>query len=280
LTAVVLVPAAALGTLLAARRPRNPLGWILLAIFFMAIAPADQYAALDYRMHHGMLPLGGLAVTVGAAWPSAQRAGDWRRGQLAHLAGRAGTQIPACDWRTPPAAQMALQRCRRPRYIGVCRCPGLRQYLRPGEPGEHLLTPIGFLAFAACFAVAVLRYRLYEIERIISRMISYAIITAMLAGVFAGFVLLATAVFPFKTPVAVAAATLAAAALFSPLRRRVQHAVDHRFNRARYNADQAVAAFAARLKDAVDPDSVRDLVGVVNRALEPVHVSVWLSHLD
>jgi hypothetical protein len=69
LTAVVLVPEAALGTLLAARRPRNPLGWILLAIVFVSIAPADQYAALDYRMHHGMLPLGGLAVTVGAAWP-------------------------------------------------------------------------------------------------------------------------------------------------------------------------------------------------------------------
>ena len=69
LTAVVLVPAAALGTLLAARRPRNALGWILLAIFFMSVAPADQYAALDYRMHHGMLPLGGLAVTVGATWP-------------------------------------------------------------------------------------------------------------------------------------------------------------------------------------------------------------------
>ncbi len=69
------------------------------------------------------------------------------------------------------------------------------------------------------------------------------------------------------------------AALFSPLRRRVQHAVDRRFNRARYNADQAVAAFAARLKDAVDPDSVHDdLVGVVNCALEPVHVSVWISH--
>jgi hypothetical protein len=103
----------------------------------------------------------------------------------------------------------------------------------------------------------------------------------MLAGVFAGLVLLATVVFPFKTPVAVAGAPQGAPALFSLLRRRVQHAVDRRFNRARYNADQAVAAFAARLKDVVDPDSVRDdLVGVVNGALEPVHVSVWISHLD
>jgi len=91
-------------------------------------------------------------------------------------------------------------------------------------------------------------------------------------------VLLATRVLSFHTPVAVAAATLAAAALFNPLRRRVQQAVDRRFNRARYDADQAVAAFAGRLKDAVDLDSVRDdLAGVVQHALEPAHVSVWVS---
>ena len=78
---------------------------------------------------------------------------------------------------------------------------------------------------------------------------------------------------------AVAAATLAAAALFNPLRRRVQQAVDRRFNRARYDADRTVAAFAARLKDAVDLDSVRDdLAGAVHQALEPAHISVWISH--
>ena len=145
---------------------------------------------------------------------------------------------------------------------------------------SNLITPLGFLAFAACFAVAVLRYRLYEIDRIISRVISYAIITAVLAGVFAGLVLLATVVFPFKTPVAVAAATLAAAALFSPLRRRVQRCGGPPVQPGTVQRRQAVAAFAARLKDAVDPDSVRDdLAGVVNRALEPVHVSVWISYL-
>jgi len=75
----------------------------------------------------------------------------------------------------------------------------------------------------------------------------------------------------------VAAATLAAAALFSPVRRRVQRAVDRRFNRARYDADQTVAAFAGRLKDGVDLDAVReDLAGVVQAALEPTHVSVWI----
>ena len=82
--------------------------------------------------------------------------------------------------------------------------------------------------------MAVLKYHLYAIDRIVSRVISYAVITAVLAGVFAGLVVLATEVLPFTTPVAVAAATLATAALFNPLRRRTQHTVDRRFNRARY----------------------------------------------
>ena len=129
----------------------------------------------------------------------------------------------------------------------------------------------------AC-AMAVLKYRLYEIDRIISRTLAYTIVTGLLLGVYAGLVLLATQVFRFHTSVAVAAATLAAAALFTPLRSRVQRRVDRRFNRARYDADQIVAAFAARLKDAVDLDSVRhDLTGIVSRALEPAHVSVWID---
>jgi hypothetical protein len=140
---------------------------------------------------------------------------------------------------------------------------------------------LGTAAFPVCIGVAVLKYQLYEIDRIISRVISYTVVTVLLAGVFAGIVVLATTVLPFKTPVAVAASTLAAAALFNPLRRRVQRVVDRRFNRARYDADQTVAAFAARLQDAVDLDSVRDdLAGVVHQALEPAHVSVWISQRD
>jgi hypothetical protein len=139
----------------------------------------------------------------------------------------------------------------------------------------------GVLAIAALpvsIGVAILKYRLYDIDRIISRTLAYAIVTGLLIGVYAGLVLLATQVLSFHTPVAVAASTLAAVALFSPLRRRVQRVVDRRFNRARYDADQTIAAFAARLKDNVDLAAVRDdLAGVVSDALEPVHVPVWVS---
>jgi hypothetical protein len=129
--------------------------------------------------------------------------------------------------------------------------------------------------------IAVLRYRLYDIDRVISRTVAYAIVTGLLAGIYAGLVLLATQVFRLHTPVAVAAATLAAAALFSSVRRRVQRAVDRRFNRARYDADQTVAVFAARTKDAVDLDAVRDdLASAVHQALEPAHVSLWVSKRD
>jgi len=137
----------------------------------------------------------------------------------------------------------------------------------------------GLAALPVGIGVGILRYRLYDIDRIISRTLAYTLVTGLLIGVYAGLVLLATRVLSVHTPVAVAAATLAAAALFTPLRRRVQQAVDRRFNRARYDADQTVAAFAARLKDAVDLDSIRDdLVGTVHQALEPAHVSVWVSH--
>jgi hypothetical protein len=145
----------------------------------------------------------------------------------------------------------------------------------------NVLQSLAFLCLWTAIATAVLKYRLYEIDRIISRTLAYAIVTGLLVGVYAGLVLLTTQVFRVHTPVAVAASTLAAAALFSPLRRRVQTVVDRRFNRARYDADNTVTAFAARLNDAVDLDAVQDdLAGVVHQALEPAHVSVWISHRD
>jgi hypothetical protein len=169
--------------------------------------------------------------------------------------------------------------------IAVCGACGAVTLLLANSSGItqviNDIAVVGIAALPASMAIAILRYRLYEIDRIISRTLAYTIVTGLLIGIYAGLVLLATRVLSFHSTVAVAAATLAAAALFSTLRRRVQQVVDRRFNRARYDADQTVTAFAARLKDAVDLDSVRDdLTGVVNRALEPAHLSVWISRRD
>jgi hypothetical protein len=148
----------------------------------------------------------------------------------------------------------------------------------PAAQAALIISRLAIVAFPVSIGVAILKYRLYEIDRLISRTLAYAIVTGLLVGVYAGLVLLATQVFRFHSSVAVAAATLAAAALFTLVRRRVQRAVDRRFNRARYDAGLTVAAFASSLKDAVDLDSVQEgLADVVSRALEPAHVSVWIS---
>jgi hypothetical protein len=138
------------------------------------------------------------------------------------------------------------------------------------------VTPVAGIPVAC--VVAVLKYRLYDLGRIVSRTVTYAIVTGLLVGVYAGLVLLATGVIGLKSPVAVAGATLAAAALFGPLRSRVQKRVDHRFNRARYDAERMLAAFAARLTEELDADAVtEDLARSVHTALQPAHVSIWLS---
>ncbi|HEY1000118.1 MAG TPA: hypothetical protein VGD83_10800, partial [Streptosporangiaceae bacterium] len=146
------------------------------------------------------------------------------------------------------------------------------------QGAASVISDLGFATLPVCVGIAILRYRLYDIDRIISRAVAYAIVTGVLVGVCAGLVLLTTRGLSFRTPVAVAASTLAAAALFSPLQQRVQRIVDRRFNRARYDADQIAAAFAARLMDTVDLPSVRgDLAAIVDQALEPAHLFVWIN---
>jgi hypothetical protein len=147
-----------------------------------------------------------------------------------------------------------------------------------GGIGQAVSSILGFglVAIPLAIGVGILKYRLYDIDRIISRTLAYAIVTGLLAGVYAGLVLLAAQVLPRSSSAGVVVATLIAAALFSPLRRRVQRVVDRRFNRARYDADQTVAAYAASLKDTVDLESVReDLTRVIQQALEPSHLSLW-----
>jgi hypothetical protein len=138
---------------------------------------------------------------------------------------------------------------------------------------------VGVIALPLSFGVGIMKYRLYEVDRLISRTISYLIITGLLAGVFIGIVVFATRVLPFSSPVGVAASTLAAAALFNPLRLRVQRLVDRRFNRGRYDAEATVAAFGARLRDSIDVESVlAELSSVAARSLEPATVTVWVRN--
>ena len=149
-----------------------------------------------------------------------------------------------------------------------------------GSPVEHAMNIAGTFGLAAlplCIGIAILRYRLFEIDRLISRTLSYAIVTGLLVGVYVGLIALTTRALPLSSPIGVAASTLAAAALFSPLRRWVQRVVDRRFNRAHYDAEATVAAFSSGLRDAVDLDRVQgDLVAIVTLSMQPSHVSVWL----
>ena len=353
-------PFAVVGFVVAWRKPGNPLGWIILATgLFLALSEdASYYMVADYRLRHGGLPLGWLALLTQPAWapgivlfglaillfpdgrPPSPRvwpmvwvyavvAVGWIAAALAITAGAiighhiqvdsSGNLLLLDDSVQSPSWWVVLSNV----FLGlavVCwlvslAAQGLSYRRSAGERRQQLkwlmagsavafigVVPVlaysgstssytastsvevavavaGFAAVPVSIGVAVLKHGLFDIDRIISRTLAYAIVTGLLAGVYAGLVLLATRVLSFHTPVVVvAASTLAAAALFNPLRRRVQLAVDRRFNRARYDGDQAAAAFAARLKDAVDLDSVcDDLTGVVITALEPVHVSVWIS---
>ncbi len=129
-------------------------------------------------------------------------------------------------------------------------------------------------------AIAVMRYRLYEIDRIVSRTISYAAVTASLVAIYVGLVLILQG--PLSTitggeTIAVAVSTLVAAALFQPLRVWIQDIVDRRFNRARYDGERTAAAFAVVLRDDIDPSVVQaELVSTVLTALRPHHLGVWL----
>lgn len=127
-------------------------------------------------------------------------------------------------------------------------------------------------------AVSVLRYRLYDIDRIVSRTVSYLLVTGMLVAAYVGCVAITTSLLHVGSSFGVAASTLAAAALFRPVLRRVRTAVDRRFNRARYDAVRTVDAFSLRLRDEVDLSAVReDLLAVVTTTMQPSHASLWVT---
>jgi hypothetical protein len=350
---------AALGAVVARRQPRNPIGWLLAAcaLLYLLDGAAGLYAVLDFRVHHGTLPMGrvaalievsvfvigvaiGLVVVLFPAGTLPSRRWRWvmwayaasctvfltglfisqstvlavshlqvgytgwplnnpaPSGAVARTAviGRDFLVVILACWACFVGQQVlsyrraAGERRQQLKWLmsgaAICVVAAVATVLAggsdsPGAQAVQVVASLGIAALPVSISVGILKYRLYDIDRIISRTLAYAFVTGLLIGLYTGLVLLATEVFRFHGTVAVAASTLAVAALFNPLRRRVQRAVDRRFNRARYDADQTVLAFAARLKDAVDLDSVRDdLTQVVSGALEPAHLSVWVSRRD
>ncbi len=150
----------------------------------------------------------------------------------------------------------------------------------PNGITSALVTYAGILAMPIAIGVAMTRYRLYEIDRLISRTIGWALVTGVLGAVFVGTVVGLQAILDQVIQgetLAVAASTLLAFALFQPVRRRVQTAVDHWFDRARYDGDRTAAAFSERLREQIDLAGLEaDIAGVVDDALRPTTVGVWI----
>ena len=341
----------AVGVVVARREPRNPMGWLLLgaALAIQVGSDAPAYAYLDYKTHHGSLPLGHVAVLLSAAWsygflivpliiflfPDGRLGSRWRwllRVYLAvcagFIAGTLGLAVEDFSLRLPvdgsgnlvglgnPSAakgwfgpvffagfgscfllsivavvyqalryrRASGERRQQLKWLGVggatCVVFFLTTVLWSNAPAifGDLFFPLALTALPLTMGVGILRYRLYEIDRLISRTLSYAILTALLAGTFIGLIALTTDALALSGRVGVAASTLAAAALFNPLRVRVQRLVDRQFNRARYDAEATIAAFTARLRDAVEIDTIRaDLLDAVNRAVQPTHASLWIK---
>jgi hypothetical protein len=153
-----------------------------------------------------------------------------------------------------------------------------------GDPGDAAWGPVYLMMvlFPLSFGVAVLRYRLYEIDRIVSRTVSYALVVGLLAGAFFGVVALMSSLLPEESSdLAVAGSTLVVAALFNPLRERVQGGVDRRFNRQRYDAQRVMDGFAVSLRDRVDPGEVMNgWVGVVSSTMQPDAIGMWVRDED
>ena len=148
-----------------------------------------------------------------------------------------------------------------------------------GDPGDPAWTVayLMMVLFPLSFGVAVLRYRLYEIDRIVSRTVSYALVAGLMAAVFFGVVTLLSSFLPSESDLAIAGSTLAVAAVFNPLRHRVQVGVDRRFNRSRYDAQRVADEFAMSLRERVDgTEVVEGWVGVVADTMQPSAVGVWV----
>jgi hypothetical protein len=342
---------AIVGVVLAARRPRNPIGWLFLVMgtVFVAQEAASQYAGHAYAAG---APVAGVAVVVDwfSSWlwalaflslpylfllfPDGRLPGRrWR--MVGWLTGGAGAVlvlvVSVTSWRMRSPTTRLVNQPDEGTFLvvlsvllatlGACLLAGVvslvvrfrrslgveRQQLRwiaaasvavvaallVGAVGDltgarmlRFVSEVGgglaIIGLPVAVGFAVLRYRLYELDRIISRVVSYGVLTLLLVGVYAAGVFWVGGLVRGATAgrggdVVVAASTLAVAAAFLPLRARIQRVVDRRFNRARYDAQRTVEAFAQRLRDEVDLATLVDeLGGTAAAVLHPRHVSVWV----
>ena len=340
------VSAATVGALVASRRPRHPVGWLLLALGLSVSASGPAEAYTNYAVARaGALPAAGLVavytpatvvlaiaclgflllLTPTGALPSPR----WRwwawvtaatpaalllvvtlapkpEGRLVQaidnpldLHGLHGVALAAIEAASTitniafvVAAISLVVRYRRARGIE-------RQQLRWVALATIVLALLSVVVVAAvaldafalaalagslCVAIlplaigaAVLRYRLYELDRIISRTLAYGLLTLLLGGGYALVVLGLGQLLGRESPVVVAAATLAVAAVFQPARRRIQAVVDRRFNRRRHDAARIIEAFGARLRNQIDLDTLTiELLAVLDQTMQPTKASIWL----
>jgi hypothetical protein len=343
---LVTVSAATVGAVLASRRPRHPVGWLLLGVGLALNVSllVQSYVKYGLLARPGSLPgaryLAGFTDSTVPIWLScagfvllltptgslpSPRWRWWARvAAVAPVVVVLGSVVQpdplAPDYRGNPLAIPALARVLIvPAVAGVVivlvallvgagslvvrfrRARGVeRQQLRWLAYAAALAAGLLLVALVAAFVLAkdevvtaslalgvallplatgaaILRYRLYDLDRIISRTLAYGLLTVLLGGGYAALVLGLGQLLGRDSSLVIAGATLAVAALFQPARRRVQALVDRRFNRRRYDAAQVIEGFAVRLRDQVDLDALHtELLAVVEQTMQPTQASLWL----
>jgi hypothetical protein len=338
---------ATVGAVLAGRRPRHPVGWLLLALALSVAADGvtDGYARYGLLASPGAVPAVGHVRALGntfALWPACigfillltptgtLPSARWRwwawiavaaplSWQAAAVLGFEMVEFPPFySTRNPffvpalaapariiafPAVMVTLLsvvvggaslvvRFRRARgeerqqlrwvtSAAVVAAAGIPVAVAGISIDSQAVVGVAVLGSAAvlCLAItaAILRYRLYDLDRIVSRTVAYGLLTLLLGLGYAAVVLGLGRLLPEGSTLTVAAATLAVAALFQPARRRIQQVVDRRFNRRRHDAGRIIEAFGAHLRDQVDLDALRgELLAVVDQTMQPTQASLWL----
>src|SRR6266511_2950478 len=306
--AVAMVSAATVGAVLASRRPRHPVGWLLLALALSLVATgvAAQYLVYGLLVRPGALP---AAYYAALYYPASVFTALALIGFVLLLTPTGSLPSPRWRWwaRAMVAAPVVLlvvvtlgRGPLDPRYQALGGPFDLRGFSGVVLVANQVALAVTILAVVVAagslvgrfgrargverlqlrwvaIGAAILRYRLYDLDRIISRTLAYGLLTLLLGGAYAGVALGLGQLLGRTSSLAVAVATMTVAAVFQPARRRIQRAVDRRFNRRRHDAAQTIQAFSARLRKQVDLEVLTtELLGVVEQTMQPTQVSLWL----